>query len=469
MKIDIGCGLNKQPGYIGIDIADTVDVDIRCDINKGIPLEDNTVEKVIASHSLEHVQDLMFIMKELYRVCKDRATICIVAPYYHTSLNMANPYHKQVFNEHTPRFFTKDNTSPLPYKDYDFPHAKVWALGESDNSNLEMDFRCIKMEFFYFDKYRYLTEEEKSEARKKEINVVDQIMYQFLVVKTPLTSDELEEINNIHLEEPSYVTIRRLVESNEYMRLLLMENGFDNLNPESIRNKKAEIENEINSLKNEIKEKNKELSQKVKEIQEVNNKNGNLQYKFDKKKNDLSYLFKEQNDIRDNRLLKISDVLKQKKRDMSININPSVKNIMSENVLQSKENLDNYILTRTKFIMPSEIIYYEIECEQNYFKGLKMVFTNLGLGSNDIVLGMEILDENNTIIRSIPVTIEQIKHNDETIIEFEPIEPSANKKYIVRFVGLENIDANGISLYVWKKLNLTKKPQEKMFGVLIYD
>ena len=28
---------------------------------------------------------------------------------------------------------------------------------------------------------------------------------------------------------------------------------------------------------------------------------------------------------------------------------------------------------------------------------------------------------------------------------------------------------NGISLYVWKKLNLTKKPQEKMFGVLIYD
>ena len=248
-----------------------------------------------------------------------------------------------------------------------------------------------------------------------------------------------------------------------------MENGFDNLNPESIRNKKAEIENEINSLKNEIKEKNKELSQKVKEIQEVNNKNGNLQYKFDKKKNDLSYLFKEQNDIRDNRLLKLSDVLKQKKRDMSININPSVKNIMSENVLQSKENLDNYILTRTKFIMPSEIIYYEIECEQNYFKGLKMVFTNLGLGSNDIVLGMEILDENNTIIRSIPVTIEQIKHNDETIIEFEPIEPSANKKYIVRFVGLENIDANGISLYVWKKLNLIKKPQEKMFGVLIYD
>ena len=173
MKIDIGCGLNKQPGYIGIDIADTVDVDIRCDINKGIPLEDNTVEKVIASHSLEHVQDLMFIMKELYRVCKDRATICIVAPYYHTSLNMANPYHKQVFNEHTPRFFTKDNTSPLPYKDYDFPHAKVWALGESDNSNLEMDFRCIKMEFFYFDKYRYLTEEEKSEARKKEINCIN--------------------------------------------------------------------------------------------------------------------------------------------------------------------------------------------------------------------------------------------------------------------------------------------------------
>ena len=34
------------------------------------------------------------------------AQVCIVAPYYNQGLNLANPYHVQVFNEHSPRFWT---------------------------------------------------------------------------------------------------------------------------------------------------------------------------------------------------------------------------------------------------------------------------------------------------------------------------------------------------------------------------
>ncbi|MFT9495978.1 class I SAM-dependent methyltransferase, partial [Anaerosolibacter sp.] len=216
MKIDLGCGTRKQPGYIGLDRTKMPGVDIICDLNDKIPLEDDTVEYVIASHSLEHVDNLISTMEEIYRVCKHKARICIVAPYYNTSLNIANPYHKQVFNEHTPRFFTSNNQSLIPSEDYAFPHAKLWGLGQSDHSNLKMDFRCLAMEFFYFPPYRNLPEDVKRELRNSRANVVDQIMYQLLVVKQKISDYEIIQIaKSGSFEEPNYVTIRRLNEKLE--------------------------------------------------------------------------------------------------------------------------------------------------------------------------------------------------------------------------------------------------------------
>ena len=44
MKIDMGCGVNKPEGYVGIDLLETAD--IRYDLREGIPLDDNSVEEV---------------------------------------------------------------------------------------------------------------------------------------------------------------------------------------------------------------------------------------------------------------------------------------------------------------------------------------------------------------------------------------------------------------------------------------
>ena len=213
VRADLGCGKKKQPSFIGIDRFPLPGVDIVADMNKGLPLADNSVDYLAASHSLEHVDDLTLTMQEIYRVCKHKALVCIVAPYYHTSANMANPFHKQAFNEHTPRFFTTSDWTPVNKLDYQSPGVPEWGLAESDNSKCTIDFRCLRMEFFYFPQYRQLDENEKRRLRQSLLNVVDTIMYHFLVVKEPISDQELEHIaSTIKYEEPTYFTLRRYEE-----------------------------------------------------------------------------------------------------------------------------------------------------------------------------------------------------------------------------------------------------------------
>jgi len=219
VRVDLGCGRAKQPGFIGIDHLPLPGVDILADMDKGLPLRNDSVDYLVASHSLEHTTDIIFTMQEIYRVCKHKAIVCIVAPYYHTSLNMANPYHKQIFNEHTPRFFTTADNTLVNKADYEFPQIQNWGLGASDNRVCQMDFRCLRMELFYFPAYRRLPEDKKRELRQHYMNVADQIMYHLLVVKQDISPEEIEDMSKtIRYQEPPWVTIRRLQEENQTLR-----------------------------------------------------------------------------------------------------------------------------------------------------------------------------------------------------------------------------------------------------------
>jgi hypothetical protein len=214
VRIDFGCGQSKTPGFIGIDRFPLAGVDIACDLDKGIPLSDDSVDYLLASHSLEHLADLPSVMKEIFRVCRDRAIVTIVAPYDATGLNRANPYHKQAFNEHTARFFTaQGNAFGLPREDFDFPHAPDWPLGRSDNSDWTADLRPLHVEYFYFPPYRGLDEAAKRALRSHLSDVCDQMLTHLVVVKSPIADDELRVLaQSAAFVEPLALKIRRMSE-----------------------------------------------------------------------------------------------------------------------------------------------------------------------------------------------------------------------------------------------------------------
>ncbi len=64
-RLDLGCGGSKQPGFVGADRFPLANVDLVLDLDRPLPLADDTFDLVFASHSLEHVADLPLVMSEI--------------------------------------------------------------------------------------------------------------------------------------------------------------------------------------------------------------------------------------------------------------------------------------------------------------------------------------------------------------------------------------------------------------------
>ena len=103
MKIDLGCGLYKSDGFVGVDVMDHPNVDVVHDLNSfPYPFSDSSVEFVRAFHVLEHVDHFVETIEELWRICEDRAIIEIRCPHASCIPTMwADPTHKKPFVMHS--------------------------------------------------------------------------------------------------------------------------------------------------------------------------------------------------------------------------------------------------------------------------------------------------------------------------------------------------------------------------------
>lgn len=211
MRIDLGSGENKHLDCIGIDRNSFGVTDIIHDFNRRLPLERDSASFVMCSHSLEFVDNLQAVMQDIYRICRHGAIVCIVAPYAHATANMVNPEIKQLFNEHSPGYWTTHEANELYQEEYPLSGFTT-RLHESKTKLPTIDFRLLRMEFFYYPAYHgFYDEVELAYLRQSQLNVAYQIMYHLLVVKKPFSSAELLNIDTEMLEEPDYIKEQRLL------------------------------------------------------------------------------------------------------------------------------------------------------------------------------------------------------------------------------------------------------------------
>lgn len=227
-KLEIGCGKKRssRADFIGLDRFSLPGVDVIVDLNKGaIPFPDNCFDLVYASHSLEHVHDLIGVVREIWRVSKPGAQLCILAPYHATSLNAANPYHFHNFNEHTPRFWTSFPETPIDPREWgdSFIWQPRWGLAQSDNSSPTLDFRCIRMEFFYFLPFINNSCEKNIALRHSQNNVCHSILYHLIAFKPPLQNEDIAIMDDTNYYIPPEVEQIRyalaIAKSSRYVRL----------------------------------------------------------------------------------------------------------------------------------------------------------------------------------------------------------------------------------------------------------
>ena len=85
IRLDIGCGINKKKGFIGIDRLkfDGVDINLNAGTEK-LPYDDDSVEEIHTSHFLEHLKAMerIHFVNECHRVLKKDAKLTIVVPHW---------------------------------------------------------------------------------------------------------------------------------------------------------------------------------------------------------------------------------------------------------------------------------------------------------------------------------------------------------------------------------------------------
>ena len=105
-RIDLGCGTQVRDGYAGVDLLALPGVDIVRNVDRhGLPFSDSTITHVYTAHFLEHVQDLVFVMNEIHRVCCHDAIVEISVPTLLGPYSAADPTHVHLFNARTLSYF----------------------------------------------------------------------------------------------------------------------------------------------------------------------------------------------------------------------------------------------------------------------------------------------------------------------------------------------------------------------------
>ena len=104
LKVDLGGGLFPREGYLTIDIEGS---EIIHDLNEGIPLEDNSVGVLNASHLIEHLRDPLKTMREIHRVLAHGGWAFIEVPSTDGRGAWQDPTHVSFWNENSFHYYTK--------------------------------------------------------------------------------------------------------------------------------------------------------------------------------------------------------------------------------------------------------------------------------------------------------------------------------------------------------------------------
>ncbi len=141
VKLNLGCGQNKQEGYVNVDKYDSFAPDVVWDLETfPWPFESNSVDEIVMRHMLEHmgaqVETFLSIMKELYRISAPGAKIIVDVPHPRSDGFTGDPTHVRAINPSILSLFSKKknrewkqlgwpNTPLATYIDVDFDITDV--------------------------------------------------------------------------------------------------------------------------------------------------------------------------------------------------------------------------------------------------------------------------------------------------------------------------------------------------------
>lgn len=121
--LDVGCGIKKAPGSIGVDRNPASAADVLCDLDRfPYPFADSSFDGLRAIHVIEHVSDVIRSMEEFHRLVRPGGRVTLVTPHYTDFSSFCDPTHRWHLNTFSFRYFGEDHGgfgyySPVKYRE----------------------------------------------------------------------------------------------------------------------------------------------------------------------------------------------------------------------------------------------------------------------------------------------------------------------------------------------------------------
>lgn len=113
LKLNLGSGERRLPGFTNVDCVTVTNPDILADLNEPLSeLPDSCVDAVYARHTLEHVDKLVPLLEELHRVCRPNAEIEIIVPHFSNPYFYSDPTHVRFFGLYSFYYFAETVDQP---------------------------------------------------------------------------------------------------------------------------------------------------------------------------------------------------------------------------------------------------------------------------------------------------------------------------------------------------------------------
>lgn len=110
--LDLGCGMRKMPGAFGLDGCAVSGVDLVHDLRvMPYPIPDSCADEIHLNHVLEHFEDPLPIMQEVWRIARPRAHVCIRTPHYSGVYAWIDPTHRRAFTSRSFNYFGDNDYS----------------------------------------------------------------------------------------------------------------------------------------------------------------------------------------------------------------------------------------------------------------------------------------------------------------------------------------------------------------------
>ena len=108
--LNLGSGRKYMPGAINLDITEKTNPDIVHDLNhRPWPFADNQFRAVYASDLIEHLDNTVATMEEIYRICAPGAIVYINVPHFSSAGAFTDPTHRRYFSVFTFDYFTENH------------------------------------------------------------------------------------------------------------------------------------------------------------------------------------------------------------------------------------------------------------------------------------------------------------------------------------------------------------------------